>query len=225
MLYWMDTSSRGRITPKLVPAVGLAATALLLAIVVILATRPGEEHPGPAPAAKSHSSRESKPLRPAEIEAISPQAQDTNQPEPVLNGSWEERLDAILSGEGGNREAVRLLLQDFDRLPPDAQAEYIAHALNLCEDENYTSVSAIYLRDVTPSEVREQIFDDALNRPDEIKLLMLARTMTTPNHPMQDEAKEILCLYLELDPGVDAAANINWDERVRAYLKSSAAEE
>ena len=225
MLYWMDTSSRGRITPKLVPAVGLAAAALLLAIVVILATRPGEEHPGPAPAAESHSSRESKPLRPVEIEAISPQAQDANQPETVLNGSWEERLDAILAGEGSNREAVRRLLQDFNQLSPEAQTEYISHVLNLCEDEHYAPVSAIYLRNDTPAQVREQIFDDALNRPDEIKLPMLARTMTTPNHPMQDEAKEILCLYLELDPGVDAAANINWDERVRAYLKSSAGEE
>lgn len=219
----MDTSSHGPITPKVIAVAGLTAAALVLAIVVILATRP-EDTSGPKSVTQGESLRKSQPLPPAEMEAISPRSREANQPQPFLHETWEERLDTILAGEGSNREAVRLLLHGFDRLPPDAQAEYIAHALNLCDDDDYSSVSAIYLRDVTPSEVREQIFDDALNRPDEIKLPMLARTMTTPNHPMQDEAKEILCLYLELDPGADMPANINWEESVRTYLKSATTE-
>jgi len=219
----MDMFSRSRITPKLVPAVGLAAAAILLAITVILATRPGEEHPGSTPVAESDRFRENTPLRLVEIEEISVRPREAAQPQPNLQNSWEERLDVILTAESSNNEAVRSLLQDFNRLPPEGQMEYIAHALNLCEDGNYDPVSAIYLRSDTPVEVREQIFDDALNRPDEIKLPMMARTMATPNHPMQEQAREILSLYLDLEP--DAGLPINWEERVRAYLKAIPAEE
>ena len=115
------------------------------------------------------------------------------------------------------------LLRGFDRLPQQAQSEYIAHALNLCEDGDFGLLTNLYLYGATNDDVRQQIFDDALNRSDEIKLPLMARTMTTPNHPMQSEAKEILSLYLDMDPA--AANQIDWNERVRAYLRENSAGE
>jgi hypothetical protein len=216
----METSSGRRIRVKLVPAAGLAAAAIIVAVVVISATRPLEPLE-PPPVAGSNKSRGSQPLSPVESNALLASAEETNQPRPDPNASWEEKLDVILTSEGSNSEAVRRLLQEFNRLPPEAQTEYIAHALNLCEDEDFGSVEGIYLQSGTPTEVSEQIFDDALNRPDELKLLLMARTMTTPNHPMQQHAREILCLYLDLD--LDTVGAVDWSARTRQYLHENPA--
>jgi hypothetical protein len=218
----MDTSSRSQISSKLVPAAGLAATAIILAVAVILATRPREPSE-PAHVADSHDLRDAQPPRSLTTDAVPVVAEEIKQPPTSIDDSWEEKLDTILSGDGTNKETVLRLLQDFNHLPAEAQMEYIAHALNLCEDTEFGPIEAIYTQSETPAEVREQIFDDALNRPDEIKLPLMARTMATPNHPMQDEAKEILCLYLELDP--QSSGSTDWNGRVRSYLQKNAAEE
>jgi hypothetical protein len=216
----MDDSSQNRMRSKLVLAAGVAAAAIVLAVVVILATRPPEPSAS-APAAAAPEVRPTQPLSPMETATFGISPRESDQPQPDPNASWEEKLDVILTSEGSNSEAVRRLLQEFNRLPPEAQTEYIAHALNLCEDEDFGSVEGIYLQSGTPTEVSEQIFDDALNRPDELKLPLMARTMTTSNHPMQEQAREILCLYLDLDP--DTAGTVDWSARTRQYLHENPA--
>ena len=205
---------------KLLPAFTLAIAAIVLALLVIWATRPGEE-PKARAVSSAQMPSETQPLSPAEDETP-PVVNERLQPKQAApEVSWEEKLDVILTSEGSNSEAVRRLLQEFNRLPPEAQTEYIAHALNLCEDEEFGSVEGIYLQSGTPTEVSEQIFDDALNRPDELKLPLMARTMTTPNHPMQQHAREILCLYLDLDP--DTAGTVDWSAHTRQYLHENPA--
>jgi hypothetical protein len=215
------TNSRRLFSSYLFP-VGLAAAGLALALLVFSSTRLPE-----SPAPKASTSGETTPPRSARslppVEQTRSVASAGKPGRADFPGSWEERLDEILTGEGSNSETVRHLLQNFNRWPAEAQSEFIAHALNLCEDENYDSLNAIYLRSDTPVEVLEQIFDDSLNRPDEIKLPMMARTMTAPNHPMREPAGEILSLYLDLEP--DTELPINWDERVRAYLQTVTVEE
>jgi hypothetical protein len=204
---------------KPLPAIALAAAAIALAILVIWGTQP-EEQAEAADVPSEQIQKKAEPFSSAEdsipLRAI--ERPQTTQAAPEI--SWEENLDAILSGEDDNRSTVRRLLEGFDRLPPEAQTEYIAHALNLCEDDNYGEMEAIYLRSDTPAEVREQIFDDSLNRPDEIKLPMMARTMGSINHPLGEEAKEILVLYLDLEP--DSVGPVDWNARVQAYLKENA---
>ena len=207
---------------KLLPAIVLATAAIALALLVIWGTRP-EEEPKAEVTSSVETRRKTPPLSSAED---STPLRAIERPQPTQAApevSWEEKLDVILSGEDDNRSTVRRLLQGFDRLPPEAQTEYIAHALNLCEDEDFGSVEGIYLQSGTPTEVSEQIFDDALNRPDELKLPLMARTMTTPNHPMQEQAREILCLYLDLDP--DTAGTVDWSARIRQYLQENQAVE
>jgi hypothetical protein len=75
----------------------------------------------------------------------------------------------------------------------------------------------------TPAEVREQIFNDSLNRPDEIKLPMMAQTMGAPNHPLAGQAKEILTLYLDMDP--NSPGPVDWSARVRNYLQENTAKQ
>lgn len=206
---------------KPLPAIVLATAAIALAILVIWGTRPEEQ--GEAPDVPSEQiQKKAEPLNSADddaptlaVERLQPAAQAAQEI------SWEERLDSILSGEEDNRNTVRRLLQGFNGLPLEAKTEYMAHALNLCEDDNYGEIEAIYMRADTAAEIREQIFDDVLNRPDEIKLPMMARTMAVPNHPLAGEAKDILTLYLDLDP--DSPGPIDWNGRVRSYLQENTA--
>lgn len=65
--------------------------------------------------------------------------------------------------------------------------------------------------------MKETIFNDVLNRPDEIKLPLLATTLRNPTHPMAAESKEILEMYLDLEPG--AVPPNGWDQAVKDYIK------
>jgi hypothetical protein len=216
----VDTPSGRPKLFRLLLAIVLATAAIIFALLVIWATRPSEE-PKSKAVSSAQTPSETRPLSSAK-----------NQPPPLANEraqpkraapevSWEGKLHATLSGQEDNGNTVRRLLQGFNHLAPEAQTEYIAHALNLCEDADFGSVEGIYLQSGTPTEVSEQIFDDALNRPDELKLLLMARTMTTPNHPMQQHAREILCLYLDLD--LDTAGAVDWSARTRQYLHENPA--
>jgi hypothetical protein len=106
-------------------------------------------------------------------------------------------------------------------VPPEAQEEFVAHAVNLCEDEQYQMLARIYLDPKTPKTVSETIFNDALNRPDEIKLPLLAQTLRNSAHPMTAEAKEILEMYLDLQPGTVPPGG--WGQAVAAYLEAQGA--
>jgi hypothetical protein len=129
---------------------------------------------------------------------------------------WESNLNDILTAPGDNATTARKLLEGIPGLPAEAQEQYIAHALNLCEDADFSRVEEIYLRQNTPPSVVEAIFNDALNRPDEVKLPLMAKTMALPNHPMAGEACGILELYLELEPGTTPPGS--WEIAVREYL-------
>lgn len=217
----MSKSSRSPELLKPFSALALAATAMVLALLVFWGTQPDERSKaGDAPS--EQITRKTEPLSSAEggtPVAVKERALVFSAAPEV---SWEEKLDAILSGEEDNRITVRRLLQGFERLPLEAQTEYIAHALNLCEDDNYGEVESIYLRSDTPAEIREQIFDDVLNRPDEVKLPIMARTMEAPSHPLAGEARDILTLYLDLDP--DSPRPVDWSGRIRSYLQESTTE-
>jgi len=146
----------------------------------------------------------------------------TTIPAPALTtpiaplAAWEERLGEILAAPGDTATVAPALLSAIPGLPVEAQEQYIAHALNLCEDSDFSKTEEIYLRQNTPPSVAEAIFNDALNRPDEVKLLLMAKTMALPNHPMAGEARQILELYLELEPG--ASPSGSWEIAVREYL-------
>lgn len=135
---------------------------------------------------------------------------------PPGDAGWEDRLDGILSADGNTDLVINQLLQGLPSLPIEAQEEYVAHALNLCDDEDYAKIEEVYLAGSTPPEVAEGIFDDVLNRPDEVKLPLLAKTLRNPAHPMAAEAREILEMYLDLEEGTVPPSG--WDPAVQQYL-------
>ena len=134
--------------------------------------------------------------------------------------AWEDRLDELLTNDEDNTTTARGLVSSMRGLPPEAQEEFIAHAVNLCEDEQFELLANVYFEAATPSEVKETIFNDVLNRPDEIKLPLLAKTLRNPTHPMAGESKEILEMYLDLEPG--AVPPNGWEQAVKQYISDQA---
>lgn len=202
--------------PPLVPILILAAAALALGTLFLLPTRevvaPSSAEASPAAAPTPELSSLVDRLVPA----VPPTTGIVTLESSPSGADWEDRLDNILSAEAENQTVVNQLLNGLPRLPVEAQEEFIAHALNLCDDENYAGVETIYLARGTPPEVSEEIFNDVLNRPDEIKLPLLAKTLRSPAHPMAGEAREILEMYLDLEEG--AAPPAGWDAAVQQYL-------
>lgn len=195
----------------------LAASLILAAFsVTLLLLWPVPEPPKlkpsqPAPTTSTPEASTFKPFLPESTPAPFPRL----SPEPLAD--WEQQLDSILSAPGDTSSATRALLSAISGLPAEAQEQFIAHALNLCGESDYFRVEEIYFRSNLPQSVSETIFNDALNRPDELKLPLMAKTMMDPNHPMAGEARGVLEFYLDLEPGAEPLGS--WDIAVREYLK------
>jgi len=202
----------------------VAAFAVVLAFLVV----PGPETAAPPAAERPKSAGSLSPAGPVHPDGLTessvgkgprsiPAVEAIATDAPTNSMAWEDRLDELLTNEADNATTVRGLVSAMRGLPPEAQEEFVAHAVNLCEDEQYGLLEEIYYNSSTPKEVSETIFNDALNRPDEIKLPMLAKPLRNPTHPMAAESKEILEMYLDLEPG--AVPPKGWEQAVNEYIR------
>jgi hypothetical protein len=197
-------------------ALAMAAVALLLVFLLL---------PSPPPPAKATASRQASAAAAAAITSADPGSAITatssgplelaSAPAPVV--AWEDRLDQLLTAETDPATTVRGLVSSMRQLPPEAQEQYAAHAVNLCGDGQFGLLGEIYLNAQTPQAVTETIFGDLLNRPDTIKLPLLAKTLRNAAHPMAGRAEEILRTYIALEPGTIPPNG--WEQAVDAYLK------
>lgn len=206
---------------KLVTAV-LAVVALLVVLVFLVLPAPESTRSAVPPTAQTKASAP-HPDDSAEAGLGLAPSSALSQPAPVTlppGISWEDRLDQLLTNDADSATTVRGLVSSMRGLPTEAQEEYAAHAVNLCEDEQFFMLGEVYLNAATPREVKEIIFNDALNRPDELKLPLLVQTLEKPAHPMAGEAKEILEMYLDLTPGTTPMGG--WNQAVKKYLSEQA---
>ena len=197
-------------------ALAMAAVALVLVFLLL---------PSPPPPAKATVPRQASAAAAAATTSADPGSAITatfsgplglaSAPAPVV--AWEDRLDQLLTTETDAATTVRGLVSSMRQLPPEAQEQYAAHAVNLCGDEQFALLGEIYLNAQTPQVVTETIFNDLLNRPDEIKLPLLAKTLSNAAHPMAGKAEEVLRTYIGLAPGMIPPNG--WEQSVDAYLK------
>jgi hypothetical protein len=197
-------------------ALAMAAVALVLVFLLL---------PSPPPPAKATVPRQASAAAAAATTSADPGSVITatfsgplglaSAPAPVV--AWEDRLDQLLTAETDAATTVRGLVSSMRQLPPEAQEQYAAHAVNLCGDGQFGLLGEIYLNVQTPQAVTETIFSDLLNRPDTIKLPLLAKTLRNAAHPMAGRAEEILRTYIALEPGTIPPND--WEQAVDAYLK------
>ena len=194
----------------------MAAVALVLVFLLL---------PSPPPPAKATVPRQASAAAAAATTSADPGSAITatfsgplglaSAPAPVV--AWEDRLDQLLTAETDAATTVRGLVSSMRQLPPEAQEQYAAHAVNLCGDGQFGLLGEIYLNVQTPQAVTETIFSDLLNRPDTIKLPLLAKTLRNAAHPMAGKAEEILRTYIALEPGTIPPNG--WEQAVDAFLK------
>ncbi|HUD48703.1 MAG TPA: hypothetical protein VMR33_17860 [Candidatus Baltobacteraceae bacterium] len=127
-------------------------------------------------------------------------------PTPQYSTDWEQKLDDILLAEEDPNTKADQILALIPTAPPDAQVELSQHLVNMVQDDHYSGAAQLLTNAVTPSAVSTVLMNDLLNRANTLKLPMLLAVAQNNDHPLKDQAREMLELLLQQDDGT------NWDQ-------------
>jgi hypothetical protein len=131
---------------------------------------------------------------------------------------WEDKVDEILGSASTEPEKARQMLQMFPTLPADGQEEVARHLSNLVSDQDYGLMRGYLTNAALPEDVLDVLLDDALNRPNSLKLPALLEVARSAQHPKAAEAKDFLELLLEEDYGEDWG---KWQAKMEEWLKDN----
>ena len=220
---------------------GLVATAIVFAGLLLFGLRAPEETPRAvdspqapdksASAASSEkasggswmdstllSSAASSEMSTTSVSAA-PQSDVVVDAEEVALAPWQEAINSALQSNQENYQVAANLFALAPTLPLEGQVEAIQHMVNLTDDENYQNPSALLLNPATAREVADVIMADALNRPNRIKLPLLASVLSNPGHPLREDSRNTLQVILGEDYGDSPDA---WSNAVQRFLAQEA---
>lgn len=80
----------------------------------------------------------------------------------------------------------------FGKLPEARRDEFLAHALNLIPDDKLELLLGILMDKTQPKDVLSAVFNDILNRDDEVKFLVLSEIAKDREHPCWVDAMWVL---------------------------------
>lgn len=163
----------------------------------------------PPPAIPKPAAQVASTPTPVQVPDVKPVTDDTN---------WEDRVQTILDSEAEDEEKVKLLFALFPKLPEDGQVAVAEHLTNLVEDEHYAPLGQLLKDTRLPVPVLDVIMNDALSRPDSMKLPLMLDIAKNPAHAKAAEAKEVLENYLDQDYGNDWP---QWQQKLTAWLKDN----
>ena len=132
-------------------------------------------------------------------------AQPTDEPEeesssddsepPEIRG-WNNAISSVtaLQEEGRRPSAsdVRKFKAAFDAFSAEQKRDNINEALNLFTDESIDCLTAILYDSSEPLDILNDVFNDIMNRPDEIRGKVFQHIVSDPKHPLLDEVRDIL---------------------------------
>jgi hypothetical protein len=131
---------------------------------------------------------------------------------------WEERLDGILLGAGEVNDKADMIRKLMTLAPAEAQVELAHHLVNMVQDDHYDGAAELLTNATTQPEVATVLMNDLLNRRNTLKLPMLLAIARNDDHPLKDQAKDMLELFLQADYAT------NWDQwssAVDAWLQQN----
>ena len=152
---------------------------------------------------------------PKEEMATETDSADPNAPfDPAL---WDEKLDEILgdADDDTDRKANQLL-ELMEKVGPDAQEEIAGHVVNLIDDKDFHKAAKYLTNAEVPEAISSVFMNDLYNRDEVMKMPLLLAVARNDNHPLREEAKDLLELYREEDYGTDWT---KWEEATKKYLK------
>jgi hypothetical protein len=130
----------------------------------------------------------------------------TNPTQPPDSRHWDQRLEDILLRGGEINDKADSIIQLIKDAPADAQGELAHHLVNMAQDDHYDGVAGLLTNATTQPEVATVLMNDLLNRRNTLKLPMLLAIARNNEHPLKDQAKDMLELFLQADYGT------NWDD-------------
>jgi hypothetical protein len=152
------------------------------------------------------------------LAAPPPQLPVDRAPTPQYSTDWEQKLDDILLAEADPNTKADQILALIPNAPPDAQVELSQHLVNMVQDDHYDGAAQLLTNAVTPSAVSTVLMNDLLNRANTLKLPMLLDVAQNDDHPLKDQAREMLELLLQEDDGT----NWNqWSTSINTWLQNN----
>ncbi len=130
----------------------------------------------------------------------------TNPAEAPDSRPWEQRLDGILLGGGEANDKADMIRKLMKDAPAEAQVELAHHLINMVQDDHYDGAAELLTNASTQPEVATVLMNDLLNRRNTLKLPMLLAIARNDDHPLKDQAKDMLELFLQADYAT------NWDQ-------------
>ena len=171
--------------------------------------RPGEE-PGGGEAADGAEEPAEGAGEGDAGESDEPQTEEERREaeEERLVEAFDELTDAWLEPkETGVRMAdVDRFVAAFRRVPKSRQDECVHRALNLVPDENVMLLAGILMDRLTDREIVETVYNDVLNRDEEVKKPILQEIFKDKGHPCWADTAWILDVTGELPKSGDSSA-------------------
>lgn len=125
--------------------------------------------------------------------------------------AWDKLIDALSDEPDDGApplptptyELMQQLRAAFYNMDPEDRVDNMHHTLNLLPDDQFASLYAILFDKNIDPEILDDIFSDALNRSDEIKIPLMKELMKDEEHPCHEDAVRILEATGELDDDDD----------------------
>ncbi len=177
-------------------------------------SRDGDIQPVAVPAASNQQGMSVAPVAAAEVQPFLP-SQPTrltrhkpDVPSPTAEGfpEWEKQLDDVLLSDADANTKADKILSMIPTAPSNAQVELSQHLVNMVQDDHYDGAAQLLTNAVTPAAVSTVLMNDLLNRNNTLKLPMLLAVARDNDHPLKDQAREMLELLIQADNGT------NWDQ-------------
>ncbi|MBA4150583.1 MAG: hypothetical protein H0X66_20920 [Verrucomicrobia bacterium] len=131
--------------------------------------------------------------------------------------NWDDILNDILGSDEDEDVKADKLADMIPKLPEAAQIDIAEHLINLVSDENFTNkASGILLSETISGEVSRVLFDDLMNRGDDLRLPLTLEIAKNENHPLREEALESLEMTLVEEFGKDWK---KWEAAIKESLQ------
>ena len=171
--------------------------------------------PAPAPGADPTADPLPAPVPTPSVPTPAP-TKPTASPDKLAE--WEAQISNALADDSiSNEQAIdRLLVLAADpAVDETVRLDATEHALNLTEDETFTKVMPIWKDPATPVDMLDSILSDLYNRGDRVKLESVLEAAKVADHPMHDDAVELLEFHVDENYGDDWNA---WGEALNTYF-------
>ncbi len=147
-----------------------------------------------------------------EVPTVEPETEEVNAE------NWNDKLTDVLASDKMDEDQKADKLADMiSKVPEAAQVEIAEHLVNLVADENYKlKASKILVAETTPGSVSSVLFNDLMNRSDDLRLPLTLEIAKNKNHPLHGEAMESLEMSLTEEFGEDWS---KWEKAIQESLK------